>query len=73
MKQRVKLTLALLSDTDILLLDEPCSNLDEEGILWYKSMIANHSEGRIVVVASNQVAEEYFFCKVILNMNDLKS
>ena len=31
MKQRLKLTLAILSDTPLLLLDEPLSNLDEQG------------------------------------------
>ena len=34
MKQRIKLTLAILSDTSILLLDEPCSNLDSEVVKW---------------------------------------
>ncbi|MBU2045958.1 MAG: ATP-binding cassette domain-containing protein, partial [Bacteroidetes bacterium] len=38
MKQRVKLVLALCSDTPILLLDEPTSNLDEQGIEWYISL-----------------------------------
>ena len=72
MKQRVKLTLAFLSDTSILLLDEPCSNLDKNGIDWYQQMIKTYTSGRIVIVASNQNEEEYFFCDSKLNMADYK-
>jgi ABC-type multidrug transport system ATPase subunit len=37
MKQRVKLAQAFFSDTSCLLLDEPCTNLDVEGIAMYPS------------------------------------
>ncbi len=72
MKQRVKLVLALMSDTPVVLLDEPCSNLDNSGVAWYKGMIAEFATGRLIIVASNQTKEEYFFCERILNMADLK-
>ena len=39
MKQRVKLALAFCSDTKVLLLDEPTSNLDLQGVEWYLSLI----------------------------------
>lgn len=73
MKQKVKLTLAFLSDTSILLLDEPCSNLDKSGIDWYQQMIKSYTSGRIVIVASNQNEVEYSFCDSKLNMADFKS
>lgn len=73
MKQRVKLALALLSDTSILLLDEPCSNLDNNGVEWYQQMIKSYSSDRIVIVASNQNEKEYSFCESKLNMVDFKS
>lgn len=73
MKQKVKLTLAFLSDTSILLLDEPCSNLDKNGIDWYQQMIKTYTSGRIVIVASNQNEEEYSFCDSKLNMADFKT
>ncbi len=73
MKQKVKLTLAFLSDTSILLLDEPCSNLDKNGIDWYQQMIKSYTSGRIVIVASNQNEEEYSFCDSKLNMADFKT
>ena len=72
MKQRVKLALAILSDTEILLLDEPCSNLDVAGVAWYKDMIASYALHRTIIVASNQNEEEYSFCETKLNMTDFK-
>ncbi|HEX5002498.1 MAG TPA: ATP-binding cassette domain-containing protein [Bacteroidia bacterium] len=62
MKQRLKLALAFLADTDLLLLDEPLTNLDEEGYGWYKNLASRFLNNRIVVVGSNQVSEEAFFC-----------
>lgn len=72
MKQRVRLALAVLSDTDVLLLDEPCSNLDREGIRWYQQLIEEHGAGRILVVCSNNIAEEYSFCDRVLQVTDWK-
>ena len=62
MKQRVKLALAFLSNTPLLLLDEPCSNLDSSGVRWYNEMVRDFSAGRTVIVASNQNSDEYSFC-----------
>ncbi|MFZ1616144.1 MAG: ABC transporter ATP-binding protein [Flavobacteriales bacterium] len=62
MKQRLKLALAILSDTPLLLLDEPASNLDTEGIAWYRELLLVHLEGRTLLVASNRQAEETFAC-----------
>lgn len=59
MKQRVKLILAMLSDARLLLLDEPCSNLDREGREWYGHMLAGYGRNKTVFVASNHQAEEY--------------
>lgn len=72
MKQRVKLTLALCSDTSLLFLDEPCSNLDQAGIEWYSDMILKHGSNRTVLVASNTVKEEYAFCSRIIHLTDYK-
>lgn len=53
MKQRLRLTLALLADTKILLLDEPLSNLDKAGEDWYSQMMNQFTPGRTVIVCSN--------------------
>lgn len=72
MKQRLKLALAILSDSDALFLDEPISNLDKEGISWYKDLISNNLNDRIVVVCSNNIEDEFFFCNQQINIEDYK-
>ncbi len=72
MKQRLKLTLAILADAPILFLDEPTTNLDATVINWYKEMIATYAHHKTIVVCSNSVKEEYEFCETILTMEDLK-
>ncbi|MDO1446169.1 ATP-binding cassette domain-containing protein [Rhodocytophaga aerolata] len=69
MKQRLKLGLAFYSDTPILLLDEPTSNLDKTGVTWYNQQIAQNLHNRIVIICSNQ-PYEYEFCKKILHIED---
>ncbi len=72
MKQRVKLALAFLSDTPLLLLDEPCSNLDSIGVRWYNEMVRDYSGGRTVIVASNQNKDEYSFCEKEFKITEFK-
>lgn len=71
MKQRVKLAQAIFSDTSCLLLDEPITNLDSEGISLYKSLVEKYTNGRLVIVSSND-EEEYFFCSEKLNVLNYK-
>lgn len=73
MKQRVRLALAILSNTPLLLLDEPTSNLDKNAINWYQQLIQTYSRDRLIIVASNQLEYEYAsFCNVLLNVEDYK-
>ena len=53
MQQRLQLGLAILSDTPLLLLDEPTSFLDSNAISWYHTILQKHINGRTVVIASN--------------------
>lgn len=69
MKQRVKLGLALLSDTPLLFLDEPTSNLDEQGNNWYLSEVTKLLGKKTIVVASN-IPEEYGFTTNVLRISD---
>lgn len=71
MKQRVKLALAFCSDTEMILLDEPASNLDQQGLEWYLSLVEKYTEDRILIICSNQLPE-YSFCKNQLNVADYK-
>ena len=71
MKQRVKLALAFCSDTEMVLLDEPASNLDQQGLEWYLSLVKEFSADRMLIICSNQI-QEYSFCKNQLNIADYK-
>jgi len=72
MKQKVKLLLAITSDTPILLLDEPCTNLDSHVIEWYQQYLRKFSSDRLIIVCSNQVKEELFMCNKFLSIEDFK-
>lgn len=67
MRQRVKLAQAIFSDTPVLLLDEPATNLDETGVQQYLQWMDTYASDRLVIIASNE-AREYAFCnhKIVL-------
>jgi ABC-type multidrug transport system ATPase subunit len=69
MKMKVKLALAILSNTPVLLLDEPLSNLDEQGRAWYQELISKFIDNRVVLICSNKMKEEYSFCKRTLELH----
>jgi ABC-type multidrug transport system ATPase subunit len=71
MKQRIKLAQALFSHTPIVLLDEPCTNLDADGIGLYQNLISEHTGGRLVIVSSND-PQEYDFCDKVINITEYK-
>ena len=62
MLQRVRLLMAIASDRSLLLLDEPTSNLDTDGVQFYKHLIEHFTLDKTVIVASNYVEREYAFC-----------
>jgi len=72
MKQRLKLALSCFSESDILLLDEPMSNLDAEGERWYLDLVNRTcSDGRLLIIGSNQ-EKEYGFCEEYIHIMDYK-
>lgn len=71
MKQRVKLAQAIFSDVPVVLLDEPCTNLDTTGIALYQQLIEKYCKDRLVIVSSNDEAE-YGFCKEKINLLTFK-
>ncbi len=72
MKQRLKLALAILSDTPLLLLDEPTSNLDADAIAWFGTVLAQHVGQRTLVVASNRQTAEYALCAEVVEVSRFK-
>ena len=71
MKQRLKLAQAFFSDASVLLLDEPTTSLDTEGIELYRQLINNYSSKKLVIVSSND-KQEYDFCNEIISIEKYK-
>jgi ABC-2 type transport system ATP-binding protein len=58
MRQRLGLATALLTEPEILILDEPANGLDPEGVHWLRQLLRDlAAEGRTVLVSSHVLAE----------------
>ena len=71
MKQRVKLALAIFSEVPLLLLDEPTTNLDKQGVTWYLDLVQQFTTNRILVICSND-PREFDFCEKKIALEDFK-
>lgn len=67
MKQRLKLAQAFFTNAPILLLDEPTSNLDKEGINLYQELIKNQQGKKLIIISSNDT-QEYDFCNEVIDI-----
>ncbi|MBM2845504.1 MAG: ABC-type multidrug transport system ATPase component [Bacteroidetes bacterium] len=68
MKQRAKLAMAMIHQPPILILDEPMSNLDEDGIRSVREIMAEHKTNGLLVVATNDLTDlDSFDIQVDLN------
>jgi ABC-type multidrug transport system ATPase subunit len=68
MKQRLKLGLALSSQTPFILLDEPTSNLDEKAKNWFHETFRNYCKDKLVFIATNAIPEEMVLCKEFIQL-----
>ncbi len=71
MKQRVKLAQALFSDVPLLLLDEPCTNLDSTGYQLYHELINTYCQNKTIIVSSND-EQEIDFCTERIQITNYK-
>ncbi|KAA9326031.1 ABC transporter ATP-binding protein [Adhaeribacter soli] len=69
MKQRLKLGLAIYTEAPLLLLDEPTTNLDQEGIDWYLEHLHQNKQDRLIIIGSN-ISHEYSFADERLHITD---
>jgi ABC-type multidrug transport system ATPase subunit len=72
MKQRLKLALAILSDTPVLLLDEPTITLDTQGISWYRKLLQDYALGKKLVIIASNVEEDVRGCNRKLDILEYK-
>lgn len=73
MKQRVKLVLAFFNDTEVLFLDEPCSNLDKNGLEQYTDLLLRNKGKRLILVATNQLSTEFPLDGEIIDLDLFKN
>lgn len=71
MKQRLKLGLAFFSEVNVLLLDEPTTNLDRDGIEVYRKLMEEQTNGKTIIISSND-EKEYEMCSEVLAITDYK-
>lgn len=72
MKQRLRLALAFITQAPVLLLDEPCSNLDAQGMEWYRNLLESYTQDRLVVICSNHQENEYQPCENVIDISFYK-
>jgi ABC-type multidrug transport system ATPase subunit len=68
MKQRLRLSLAIMSDVPLVLLDEPSSNLDATAVQWYRDLVKEQCQDKTLIVCSNHELREYDFCDKVLEI-----
>ena len=71
MKQRLKLAQAFYCTSPVLLLDEPTTNLDADGIALYQQLIAQCTQNKLVIISSNDL-QEYAFCDEVIEIAQYK-
>lgn len=70
-KRRLHLALALISDPDIVFLDEPTAGLDVEGRISLHDQIRKlKAQGKTIILASHDMAEVESLCDHIAILND---
>jgi len=72
MKQRMKYASAILHDPLVLLLDEPTSNLDQDGKNFVDELIFNFRKDGIVIVATNET-QDFKYGEKIINLDEYKN
>ena len=71
MKQRLKFIFALMHSPQLLILDEPTSNLDDEGKEVVYELIKEEGNKNIVIIASNEKTD-LKLCSETIDLNNYK-
>lgn len=70
MTQRVKLALAFSTNSELLFLDEPTSNLDKKGKDFYQTLCEGAINKKTILISSNEETE-YHFCDKTINIESV--
>lgn len=73
MKQRVKLCMAMMGTEPLVILDEPLTNLDEQGMQLYKHLLEDQLKGRSLIIASNREDEWKPYCNRVLDVSKINA
>ncbi len=69
MKQRVQLCSAFYFENEVIFMDEPTSNLDDNGFEWWRKELIQRDENVPLLVASNQ-KREIDQAKTVISLKD---
>ncbi len=72
MKQRLKFIFALMHSPSLIILDEPTSNLDNEGKDSVYKIVEDESTKNIVIIASNEETD-LSLCTGVIKLEDYKN
>ena len=72
MKQRLKFAFAVINKPELLIFDEPGTNLDDEGMRLAYSIAEEHKDSGILIIATND-REDTALCNIRINIEDFKT
>ena len=72
MKQRIKFIFALQHAPQLLVLDEPTSNLDDDGKEKFYEIIREEGKSNLVLIASNEKSD-LALCDKVVDLNEYKN
>lgn len=72
MRQRLRLGLCVFTQAKAYFLDEPTTNLDKKGIVWYQQLLEQYVNDKLLIISSN-IEEEYKICDIVLSIFDFKT
>jgi heme exporter protein A len=72
MKQRLKFIFAVMHSPQLLILDEPTSNLDDEGKASVYQIVEEESKNAVVIIASNE-RSDLALCSSLIELEHYKS
>jgi ABC-type multidrug transport system ATPase subunit len=71
MKQRLKIGLGFFSNSPVLLLDEPTTNLDSESKKWFQEYYNQVEKDKLIILSSNE-SEDIDLCERQIDLRKFK-